>query len=305
MKSNLKSSGFSNSTKRKVKEFFIFLVLTSIIWLLMELSKTYTSSVIFKVTYKNLPSSKLFQSKPDSELGIALKAPGFSLLKYKIKRGKINLNLNKLIKTKSVYALLPNNQLPYLNAQLPSNIEIIKVLEDSITIDLGVNKSKKVPVKPNLKLNFKLGYGLTNTIKIIPDSILITGPKKNIDSITELNTFPIELKNINKNIHITSLIKLPSKDKNIEVNSNKVKIDGEVDKFTEGSFTIPVVIVNKPKKVEINTLPNTVEVIFQSGLTNYPKISSKSVLIVFDYNQYKKDTLIQYLTPIIKHASVA
>jgi len=50
-------------------------------------------------------------------------------------------------------------------------------------------------------------------------------------------------------------------------------------------------------------LPNTVEVIFQSGLTNYAKISSKSVLIVFDYNQYKKDTLIQYLTPVVKQKS--
>jgi len=303
MKSNAKSPGFSNATKRKIKEFVIFLVLTSIIWLLMELSKTYTSTAVFRINYENLPANKLIQNKPVAAVEVALKAPGFSLLRYKIWDNTVNLSLANLRKTKSNYILLPNLQIAYLNSQLPNETEVVRVLTDTISLDLGVNKTKKVIVSPSIDLNFKLGFGLTNPLKIIPDSVLITGPDKYIDSIKKIEMIPIKLNGINKNISITTNLKLPLKSEHIIMSTKKVKITGEVDKFTEGSFTIPVTIINKPKNVVVNTLPNEVQVVFQSGLTNYPKINSKSVLVVYDYNQYKKDTLIQFLTPIIKQKS--
>ncbi|MDX1828312.1 MAG: YbbR-like domain-containing protein [Lutibacter sp.] len=303
MKSNVKSSGFSNATKRKIKEFVIFLVLTSIIWLLMELSKTYTSTAVFRVEYKNLPANKLIQNKPAEALEVALKAPGFSLLRYKIWDNKVNLSLANLRKTKSKYVLLPNLQIAYLNSQLPSETEVIRVLTDTISLDLGINKTKKVSVVSSVDLNFKLGYGLTKALKISPDSVSITGPEKFIDSINQIEMVPIKLNDVNKNISVTAKLKLPSKSEHVLISAKNVKITGEVDKFTEGSFTIPVNIINKPKNLSVNTLPNEVEVVFQSGLANYSKINSKSVLIVYDFNQYKKDTLIQFLTPIIKQKS--
>ncbi len=303
MKSKSKPSGFSNATKRKVKEFTIFLVLTSIIWLLMELSKTYTSTAVFKVNYKNLPTNKLIQNKPVEAVAVALKAPGFSLLRYKIWNNTVNLSLSNMRKIKAKYILLPNLQLAYINSQLPNETEVVRVLKDTISFDLGVNITKKVVVISSIKLNFKLGFGLTKPLKISPDSVLITGPKKYIDSIKEIEMVPIKLNNINNNINLTANLKLSLKNKHILMSTKKVKITGEVDKFTEGSFTIPVTIINKPKNVVINTLPNVVKVVFQTGLTNYSKINSKSVLVVYDYNQYKKDTLIQFLTPIIKQKS--
>ena len=152
-------------------------------------------------------------------------------------------------------------------------------------------------------MNFKLGFGLIKPLKIQPDSVLITGTEKYIDSINEIETEPIKLDEINKNINIKANLKLASKNKQINIHTKKIIITGEVDKYTEGSFTVPVEIINKPKNVIINTVPKEIQVVFQSGLTNYPKINNKSFLIVYDYNQYKKDTLKQYLTPIIKQKS--
>jgi hypothetical protein len=303
MKSNSKSSGFSNAAKRKIKEFAVFLVLTSIIWLLMELSKTYTSTAVFRVNYKNLPANKLIQNKPNKNIEVALKAPGFSLLRYKIWSNTINLSLANLRKTKSKYILLPNAQITYVNSQLPSETEVVRVLTDSILLDLGINKTKKVKVNPSIDLKFKLGYGLTKDIKISPDSVSITGPEKYIDSITEIEMVPIKLDGVNKNINVTSNLKLPLQSQHIVMSTKKVKVLGEVDKFTEGRFTIPVNIINKPINITVNTLPKEVEVVYQTGLTNYAKINSKSVLIVYDFNQYKKDTLIQFLSPLIKQKS--
>ncbi|MCF6167848.1 YbbR-like domain-containing protein [Lutibacter sp.] len=303
MKTVVKTSGISIAGKRKVKVFLFILLLTSIIWLLIELSKITNSTAVFKIEYKNIPVGMLLQRKPTSEINIVLKAPGFSLLKYKIKKNKVALNLNKVVKGNSSYYLLPNQQKAYLNAQLPGETEVVSILKDTIFIELGKNKSKKVPVNLQLDIKFKLGYNLTAPLKIIPDSVTITGPEKYVDSIKELTNTLLELNDVHKNIYKELDLKLPPKNSNVILNTTKVIVKANVDKFTEGSFNIPVTIINKPEGIKINTFPNTIEVIYQAGLSNYNKITKNSFLIVYDYKQYEKDTLTRFLTPIIKQKS--
>ncbi len=303
MKTNLKNSKISIINKGKAKVFMFILVLTSILWLLIELSKISISTATFAVKYENIPSGKLMQSKPPSEIKIALKAPGFLLLKFKLKNQKINLNLKNVIKTDSNYYLLPNQQITYLNAQLRGEIEVVSVLNDTIFVELGSSKSKKVAVKPSLDLKFKLGYNLINTLKIDPDSVVITGSQKFVDSLKEIETTSIKLYDIYKNINVDVALKLPSKKYNLIVSADKVNIIGEVDKFTEGRFAVPVLIINKPIDIKINTFPKEIEVIYQAGLSNFNKITENSFSVVYDYEEYKMDTLRKYLTPIIQHKS--
>jgi len=303
MKTVVKTSGISIADKRKVKVFLFILLLTSIIWLLIELSKITNSTAVFKIEYKNIPTGMLLQSNPTSEINIALKAPGFSLLKYKIRKNKVALNLNNVVRGNANYYLLPNQQKAYLNAQLPGETEVVSVLKDTIFIELGKNKSKKVPVNLQLDIKFKLGYNLTAPLKIIPDSVTITGPEKHVDSIKELSNRLLELNDVHKNIHKELDLILPPKNSNVILNTTKVVVKANVDKFTEGSFNIPVTIINKPEGIKINTFPNTIEVIYQAGLSNFSKITRNSFLVVYDYKQYEKDTLIRFLTPIIKQKS--
>ncbi len=298
-----KKSNLSITNNRKVKVFLFILVLTSIIWLLIELSKSYTSSAIFNVEYKNIPTGKLLQSKPVSELHITLKAPGFSLLKYKLRKNKISINIRNVVKKGATYYLLPSQQISYFNAQFSGETEVISVSNDTIFVELGNNKSKKVPIQLSANIKFKLGYNLISDLKIIPDSILITGSEKFVDSIKEISTEALQLDDVYEDINRQLNLELPAKFNNIIVSAKKIKITGTVDKFTEGSFTIPVVLINEPEGVVINTFPKEIEVIYQAGLSNFSKITENSFLIVFDYDQYKHDTLLKYFTPVIKHKS--
>lgn len=298
-----KKVNISITNKRKINVFLFILILTSIIWLLIELSKSYISTVVFNVEYKNIPSGKLLQSKPISEINIALKAPGFSLLKYKVRKRKISLNLRNVIKSGSKYYLLPNQQIALLNEQLPGEIEVVNVLNDTIFVGLGNNKSKKVPVNPSLDIKFKLGYNLIENIKIIPDSVLVTGPEKFVDSIKELKTKVLKINEVYKSINRDLALKLPAKKTNLVVSETKVKIIGEVDKFTEGKFVIPVVLINEPDSIKVITFPKEIEIVYQTGLSNFSKITKDSFLIVYDFEQYKSDTLLKYLTPVIKQKS--
>ena len=203
-----KTKGVSLKNNRKIKVFLFFLVLATAIWLLIELSKSFISTATFRVNYTNIPVDKLLQEKQISEIAIELKAPGFQLIKYKIRKHKISLSLTTVRKKNSTYYLLPSSQISYLNSQLSGETEIVNIVTDTIFVELGNNISKKVPVNPDLDLTFKLGYNLTDKLKLSPDSVTITGPEKYIDSVSEVRTEPVQLNDIYKNI-FTELIIVP------------------------------------------------------------------------------------------------
>ncbi|REE82060.1 YbbR-like protein [Lutibacter oceani] len=303
MKTVVSTSGISIKNNRKFKVFLFFLVLTSIIWLLIELSKTYTSSTVFNVEYKNLPNDKLLQTKPVAKLDVAIKAPGFNLLKYKFKAPKVSFNLNNLSKKGDLYYLLPNSQLSNLNTKLVGETEILSILKDTIFIEIGKNVSKKVPVVPKTEIKFKLGYNFIEKLSVLPDSIIITGSEKYIDSIKEISTVLLKLNDIYESIDSELDLIIPKKSKNLIFSSNKVRITGKVDKFTEGKFTIPVSIINEPDGVKVNPFPKQIEVVYQASITHFNKINDNSLLIIFDYKQYEKDSTTQFLTPVIKQKS--
>ncbi|MDO9275103.1 MAG: CdaR family protein [Lutibacter sp.] len=303
MKTPSASSIKSLKSNKKIKIFLFFLVLSSIIWLLIELSKSYITPVVFNVEYTDLPQSKLVQKKPVSALKVAIKAPGFTLIKYKIKRHKILLSLKNIFKNNSGYYILPNKQISSLNSQFTNGIEIVSVLKDTIFIELGTSISKKVPVSPNLEIHYKVGYNMVEKLKISPDSVIVSGSRKDIDSITEMATNALKLDGVFEDIEVVLTLKSPFKNNQIKMSATKVKISGKVDKFTEGTFIIPVTIINVPEGVKVTTFPKEIEVVYQAGLTNFSKITKNDISVVFDYLQYENDTLITFLTPIISQKS--
>ena len=96
---------------------------------------------------------------------------------------------------------------------------------------------------------------------------------------------------------------LPVKNDLVKLSTDEIQIMGEVDKFTEGKISIPVVIINDPEGVKINPFPKEIQVIYQVALSNFNKINEDSFSVVYDYNQYKNDTLTRYLTPVITQKS--
>jgi hypothetical protein len=297
-------AGISYRKNRRLKVFLAFLVLTSVIWLLVQLSKTFISTAAFKVEYKNLPESKLLHHAPISEIDLVVKAPGFTLLRLKATAPKIIFSLKSVANKDNQFYFLPNAQLAYLNEQF-SNIEILNVLQDTVFVDLGKNITKKVPINTKLDIKFKLGYNFMEPIKILPDSVLITGSEFDISEISEISTVPLKLNEVYETIQTELNLELPAKKSNIKLSTSKVKLVGKVDKFTEGTFKIPVIIINQPDNIIINPFPKEIELVYQVAISNFNSITKNSFNVVFDYNEYENDTLVHYLTPVVLQKSEA
>lgn len=288
---------------QKTHIFFVFLLLSFFIWLLMEFTKTTTSQVVFNVKYTELPSLKMIQNRPVKKVKATLKASGFQLIEYKIKNKTLAFKLSNIIEGRKKSYLLPNRQLSKLNLEFSSGVEILKIHPDTIFVELGTEIAKKVPVKLNTEISYKLGYHLVKNFKLVPDSITIVGGEKYVSKINEVTTELLKIKDAYKSIQKTVLLEKKGDHKNVNYSKEEIKVTGEIDKITEGNFKIPVKMVNVPKGVRITPFPKNVKIIYQSGLANFEQIDTKSVDVFFDYNQYKKDTTILFLTPVVKHQS--
>ena len=283
--------------KKISKSFIGFLIASVLIWLLITLSKEYTATLTFPVKYTNISQNKLLQKEPTKEIDVLVKSSGFNILRSRLGHKSLALSANKLIrKSSSKYYFLTKNQFIAIQKQLRSGVQLQEIALDTIYLEIGSLISKKVALKPNLEINYHIGYDILETVSIKPDSILISGPESQIEIIKAINLELLKLDDVMSDFSEDVKIILPKNSSNIKVNSNFTTISGKVEKFTEGTFQIPFKVDNLPEGIELTTLNKTVEVVFVVGLSNFDKIDKNFFKVVCDYNISKENNL-SYLIP--------
>jgi hypothetical protein len=285
------------TSKKIPKTFISFLVVSFLIWLLITFSKEYTTVIKYAVKYKNIPQNRLLQETPIKEIDLTVKASGFKILRSNFKNETIQLEASNLIrKQNSRFYFLIRNQFTKIQKQLLSGVQLKEIAEDTIYLNLGVLTSKKIALKPNIKINYHIGYDLLDEIKVTPDSIVVSGPKAKIKNFDFIELSALELDDLKSNFSEEVPILESNMDINFKFSTLKATISGSVDKFTEGKLQIPFTTKNLPKDVKLTTLSESVEVVFVVALSNFSKIAQSSFKVECDYTISEKNNL-GYLIP--------
>lgn len=283
-------------TSRKISKTFIsFLVASFLIWLLITFSKEYTTVITYAVIYKNIPQNKLLQEAPVNKIDITVKASGFKILRSNFKNKKIQLEASDLQrKEHSKFYFLTKNQVKKIQQQLLFGVELKEIEQDTIYLNLGLLTSKKVALKPNLYINYHIGYDLLNEIKISPDSIVISGPEAQVEKTNYLDLSELKLDDVKSDFsEEVTILKLNN---NFKISDLKTIISGSVDKFTEGKLQVSFTTKNLPKDINLTILSEKVEIVFVVALSNFSKISEASFKVECDYLISEKNNL-GYLIP--------
>lgn len=285
------------NNKKISKSFIGFLIASVLIWMLITLSKEYTATLRFPLKYSDIPQDKLLQKEPLAEIDVVVKSSGFNILKSRLSDKTLVFNAKNLKKkSSSQYYFLTRNQFKSSQKQLQSGVQLQEISLDTIFLDLGSLISKKVPLKPNLEINYHIGYDILESVSMEPDSILISGPKGQIENIKIIDLELLKLEDVRSDFSENIKIILPENASNIKLNSKFTKISGEVEKFTEGTFKIPFKVINLPTGINLTTLNKRIEIVFVVALSNFDKINKDFFEIVCDYNIAKENKL-NYLIP--------
>ncbi|WP_299048375.1 CdaR family protein [uncultured Polaribacter sp.] len=285
---------------RKISKSFIgFLFVSMLIWVLITMSKEYVTTTEVPIAYINIPQNLLLQKQPKKTIEITVKASGFKISMLNLRKKVIDIELNTLSKKNTnTYYVLTRNYFSKIKNQLADGVTLQQIEIDTLFLSLGSLQSKKLVVVPNYKINYHIGYDLSEAIAISPDSILVSGPKNQIEQLQEIQLEPFELSNVKENFSKEIHIAKPKKLSNLRFETEIVTLKGKVEKFTEGTINVDFEIINVPKDFDITTLVKSISLTFIVSLSDFNKVNEDSFKVECDYNISLTNNL-NYLVPKI------
>ena len=256
--------------KRKVKVFLVFLLCASLAWLINKLSQTYTSNTTFQVEYINIPEEFLLANTPKEEIQVRLQAVGFQFLGYELKPKHIQLDVSKVMHKDDSYYLTSDQIRIQLEAQLNNYSTLTDFDSDIIYFD------------------FK--HIIEGEIKVIPDSIQVSGPKSQIDSIRNIRTEVIKKDDLNNSFTDEVALKLPKQLKGTTFSNDVVMVSAKIVKFSERVIEVPVTVINLPESIKVRTFPEIIEVRCQGTLEHLKELSADDFAVEADYSKISKES---------------
>lgn len=284
---------------KKLRIFLFFLSLSFVFWLLINLSKTYTVDIPFRLNYVDLPAKKLFQSDPENKIVLSLKTAGFKIVRYKIRKNTLEFPLSNIRRTENTgYFSLTQSNLAHLQSQFSDEATVLKIKPDSLFFDLGDKSFKKAKVREGQGLEFRNGYNLVGNLKITPELITLSGPKGILDTISSIDLGSLDLRNNTGSF--TLQVTLQSPDSKIALDPAEVTVKGRLDKFTEGTFEIGYKVLNVPPSAIISTFPKELKLVFQVPLSDYDKVNADGFEVVCDYSDSRNNKLDHLIPRVVK-----
>ncbi len=279
--------------KKNIHIIIISLFFSFVIWGSISLSKDYYLTIDIPPRIINFPPNYLSGTKLP-KISAKIRGNGWGL---------ISLNLNSEIEyfisagndTGKKYINLYNSLVD--NQWLASDMEVLELNPDTLSIYIEKVTEKKVKILPDLDLNFKPGYGLASEILLDPDSTEIVGPISLLRNLNSIQTERIEISKLDsrrfemakiKNIHgITSDVSV-------------VTINLDVQKIVDKNFdNLPISILEIPGDREVVLLPNRVSIGVHGGITILGKLNENNFKVYIYYRDVVLDTLGS-VTPYIE-----
>jgi len=272
---------------RNVAVFSFFLLLSFIFWYINALSKDITGSVSFPVRYTNFPENLALVSELPDKLTLQMEGTGYSLLRARISGNNTPLIID--VDNSGLSVRDSESELEFFihsyklresfMRQLRNNFEITSVKPDSINFVFDKVIVRKVPVKPDIKINLQKQFMINGNIITDPDSVEISGPRKIIDTIlfveTAFHEFNQVKEKFSRNLEIKPIPK-------IGISHKKTEITVPVEQYTEEVIDVGIRIINKPDTADVRLFPDMVSVQFNIALSDYNKMKEIPLDAVVD-----------------------
>lgn len=272
--------------------FAISLMIASILWLVNALGDRYETTVSMPVQYTNLPANKVLVQAPPSSVKVKMEASGFTLLRHKIKLTitPVNFNVkqftnNMMGKSEaSSFNVISDRYIDQISKQVSSEINILDLSPDTLTFVFDQVVSQKKPVKHQFHLDFENQFFLRDSIRFIPDSVLVSGPKSRVDTLTHVNAkhqrFRLLNSTVKRNVSIDPIEAL-------EISPRRVVVEIPVSLYTEYIANVPVSQLNVPDSLNLVTFPGQVQIKCIVAFDQYENLTASSFMPGVDFADTK------------------
>ena len=270
---------------KKYIYIILFFFVSFSFWILTKLSEDYNSKLTLEIDIINAPDDYIVKKQNINSILVFIKASGFELFYNKLFQNKLIVDLEeeKIVDDKIVIDYNENKF--KLKETLNSNIDISSVFPDQIVIELEQVVNKFVPIVLENELKIKSGYGLRSPVDLSPDSIQVSGPLKEISKISYVSALIDADLNI-ENDYTTDYEIVRDKKISYEFSSGKAVI--YVDRYSEKTIKIPILVRGIPDSLDLRLYPNEVDISFQSSIKRLKNISEKDFIVSVSFDSKTK-----------------
>ncbi len=277
-------------SKSKYHSFFLFIsfvVAAAILWFLFRYNNIYEEYTDITINWTNIPADvKLDDSARSIQVPVKIKASGFELLW--LKYSKVNTSISfkdYTVEKDGVFLFEPREARNHIDRSLGNGINVIEMDGAVMSLDYERFTSKMVPILQNFELKFGGNYQQVGERGFDVDSVKITGNDAVVDQMTRLS---IDREDIIVNDSIVkTTIDLGQLYPNLKMEPSNVVYTVEAAQMTEGSFKIPVTVVNKDQDLTIQLIPDIVTVVYSSRLLDYDSITKDDFKVMVDVRDLK------------------
>lgn len=202
----------------------ISLILATALWIFVILSGRTEIAMDVPIVYTGL-KQQLGMMDSLKKVNISIEGQG-SLLKN-IRRGEIRavVDLSKAKSGRSFFTLTKEN------FELPKTLLLTNIDPETISVTIESELKKSIPVKPIIVGRPEKGFTIFN-IKVVPENIVIEGPKSLIMNIYLVKTEPIDINGLNTDLQYKANLDLENS--TIRKKINKVEVHITVKKRGQG-----------------------------------------------------------------------
>ncbi len=273
--------------KKNLHIVIISFLFSVILWISISLSNDYYATFNIPIKLVDFPEGYGTGTPIPHDISVKVKGKGWKLISanltsdavYQIPVGK---QTGK--RTINLYNYLVENQ--WLSSDVN---EVNNIAPDTISFVVEKLQFKKVPVEPDLNLNFKAGFGLASKIIISPDTIVVSGPSDYLKTLKSVPTQAVEFDELD---NMSTVIVPLKKIWGMSYDYNSVKATLNVQKIVDKNFNgIYVDIRDVPRDRDVLLLPNRISIGVRGGINILGKLDTTRFNAYVTYRDVVLDTL--------------
>ena len=259
----------------------IFSLLTALfLWFYVVTDNQFDHTVDIPLRVVNMPKGWILVHPIPSKVKVLFRGSGKSLLSLTYRDKFIELNLHQSPRTRQLPITVNMIKgIPPGNAIIP-----VRIIEpESVTVRLDKFVVKKVPIHPEIKLVTLDGYTQVGDFVLRPDSVIVSGPRFLVNTISEVFTEKKEYKNVLKEIQ-AKIALVPPKVPTIHYSLNSVQFKVDVQRIGERIFKdIPIEVTHVPPNLKVSVLPSTLSIKLQGGVKLLAKLKKENIVATIDF----------------------
>ena len=270
-----------------VLTFLIFLTLSTAAWFLVKLSEDYSTQTSVAVNLVDGPADQ-WVSSPEQKVALSLNIDGFHTLRYKMlpeAKHVVTISLDEVSyhqERGNTYSFASQYVVEKIADWLDTDASDVIVNDSKIYFTMNPLKSKVVPIVLRSDIKAQRQFGVYGIPTLEPAMVTIFGPEEIIDTVRSVRTAMLSKSNVSENF--SEVVELDLLGGNVRSNTKEVKVNVEVERYTEKDVEVPIQV---PGDQKLRLFPENMTVKCHVAMKDYASIAPDAFHVTVDAQQLK------------------